>query len=388
MSAYTSWRMNKKNKLFQANRFKNRFLKAWLKYGTFTEIDGRKYLSKYRISGDSDGAILMSKILGTPTLHNDVEDKHISYTDIFLNFSKLLKVDAEHVEAWLNNYKEQLSTKNFNKLYYKINEQKVEEAYFIEIVDEEENKIEDDFLDGLALDLAERRRADFYKWGCHCIDFGVTYEAGEFKEITEIEYSELVTIEDVEDTMNRLDDVRFYNWEDNSVTYFMPSIRDKVMSFSIENQIGVDILNELGFVHPVFQEGSYVLEYDKAKRMNGEAFLALIIKIIDFDSHEKSKYFWRHALVGFATVVVGGIIIVYTGNVYTGFAFMTGTFGTMMNSKELKIISSILSLGSMDIDFLNVGVSFMNLGYEEAIELVMNIGSIYYVLRTPQITSS
>jgi hypothetical protein len=73
----------------------------------------------------------------------------------------------------------------------------------------------------------------------------------------------------------------------------------------------------------------------------------------------------------------------YTGNLAGGFALWTGYLGSTTNNKELKILSSVLSIASLGVK--DGAFSFFNIGYIEAIELISNISNIYYSLKSPTV---
>ena len=367
-----------RSNLISASRFKNRFLREWEKYGEFLEVDGERYLRSFRIDGNSDGAIAMSKILGDPTLHNDIENSDLSSVDLVLNFNKLLSLDQSMIDDWLEDYKSRISSKSFIGLYYRISEQKVLTHYFY---DADHNRIDDELLDELSFDLAERERVGYHDIRCNCIDFGVTIVDGTAVDQVEIVFDEDQSIEDTHSLMNRLDDINYlYTNGDYETVFTMPLIKDKILAYSAATGVGAnDVFESFTYVDANWFSGYYI-SLNEAKRMNAKIFLKLIIEILDFDAHASDRAFWRKALTGIATVVVGGIYMFYTGDIYGGFAIMTGVFGEMMDDDGLKIISTVLSFGSIGMGESG-GFALANIGYADALELVLNVGAIYYSMQ-------
>lgn len=382
---------NKKKKLLLANNFKNRFLKLWSEYGTLsTDYDGRVYLNRFRLSGQGAGAIKMSRLFRQPDLHNTIDDDDcVDSVDIVLNFNKLIEIDETIINDYIIDYKAQLQTKEFNKLYYRFNTTNIEEAYFLkkEVLADNSiiyTKIDDTFLTELAILIAHRKFISY--GGLFPIDSSSTSIVP--PRVTFIEYNEIVSFQTVSTMMNSLIDYRVgilgpHGIIGDKYIFTLPEMRDKILFFAYKKDFGTDILSNLEQIF-VFDD-TYYLDVAKAKRMNGESFLKLILKALDFSPNKKDSCRWHSALLGIVTFVVG-VVVMATGNVAGGFAIITGGMGALMDSPELQILSAVLSLGATSLE--TEAFSLASVGYEEAVSLVLNVSSLYFALTTPKITKN
>ena len=382
---------DKKKKLLLANNFKNRFLKLWADYGTLsTDYNGRVYLNRFRLSGQGVGAIKMSRLFRQPDLHNTIaDDDCVDSVDIILNFNKLIEIDEKIINDYIIDYKAQLQHKEFDKLYYRFNTTNIEEAYFLkkEFLNDDSiiyTKVDDTFLTELATLIAHRKFISY--GGLFPIDSSSTSILP--SRVTFIEYNKTVTFSMVSIMMDSLVDYRKaipgpHGIIGDKYIFTLPEIRDKILSFAYKKEFGADVFSDIEQIF-VFND-TYYLDIEKAKRMNGESFLKLILKALDFSANEKDSCWWQSALLGLATFVIGGIVMA-TGNVAGGFAIITGGMGALMDSPELQVLSAVFSLGATSLE--TEAFSLASVGYEEAVSLVLNVSSLYFALTTPKVTKN
>ena len=390
---YEQWKNKKLTQLKKSNAFKNKFIKLWEEYGTFREIDGERYFNEYKIDGSGDGAVKMSELLGQPDLHNEVDDHHLDYVKLFLNFNKLIKIEEGTVEAFKPEYVEQMKKESFDALYYEITESVVVESYFLKNIYDEENKSigkerieENEFLDELAWEIAERRRMSYYQSILYRVQFPKTYdeETGLTSRIEKIDFNEEVTVEQIEELMSSLYDGY---WQDDvasgtrEIVHFIPSLWDKVADYGVKEQIGVEILDTLKIV-PIFVDGGYMISLKAAKRMNGVAFMKMLSEILDFHTKTKAKYKYRKALLALATFTIAALLIA-TGNVYAGMSMLLSFAANVTGNETLKIASYIVAIYAIATN----PESLLNMTYTEAAELVVNVAGLYYSMRAELMTT-
>ncbi|GEM_PF-5623420 len=390
------------SRLLKSSAIKNKVLKLWLKYGEVKVVDGVKYLGAYRIDGNSAGAIEMSNALKQPNLHNEASGKGIDSVKLYFNLTKLTNITQEKITAWLKDYKNRLTNRAtlFNGFYYAIDSNRTIDAYF----SKDGVRINSSFFNELAFELSEAKRVSnpfseywrlstpntpniTYEWQDHSQHPNDAF----FDRLAKITYqNSACNVDEIKQMMDILDDNEMYHKVTNSSIPFptgdplyrfkLPAVREKIIHFAIENQIGDNSLdlskltknNTMNFI---IVNISYV-SYDELRKLNAIAFLKLLGITLDTHVEKDDGNFWKNALVSFVVIIVSVVLIV-VGMPYAGASLLIGYMGAKMNNKYLQAIAIIISIyggtGGME--------AIANMGYAEAIELVMNVASLYETLR-------
>lgn len=361
------------------NAFKNIFIKNWNSFGTFYIYNGVRYLDGYRISGDSVGAIKMAKTFHDREMNSRISDEDgVKSADLFFDFSKLVPMTYLMKSTWLYDYKLTMQSKDFDKIYYKIDRWDVLEAYFVKFeygtdgkVNSEE-KINDSFLNSLAWDLAEVQRLSYY-------------DGVEIKFDTEdvwIEYDEEVSHYDISSSMNNfINDSYLIPSVNREKAYTLHYIYERIFQYAFLNDIDMERLEEYPFLYYVPNKG-FMISLEDIKNLKIKIFLNLIENILDFKIQWTLKYMLKRVLTDIL-VFAFSVFLMFTGNIAGGLSLWTGYIGEMSNNKGLKILSSLLGIYSLGSG--EEGFSFLNIGYEDAFQLLAEISSIYYSLERPNI---
>jgi hypothetical protein len=369
----------KKHKKKLSNQFKTRFIALWEEYGEFQVVDGVRCFAGYRIDGDGEGQKRMSWLLKQPKLWEETKDKHFDWVKLVFALGKLQTITADDVEAFFEYYKNNTHNKGADRLHYKFQkviepddygyyttEHVVTEHWFdrkivtetdgVEVITWE--KIEgDDFLDELSWELADL-----------ALDDAVWFDPYEITEIVaDIELTEAELDE-------KIDELRILL--PLSETYRVATIGEKIREYTIEQSVGDNVLDDLEYVNYYGDDGQYYLSVDAAKKMNGEVFMKLVVKTMDFRTKLKSKYKWRKRLLFLVAVVASGVALFF-GQPHIAASIMLSYIGSITTNKTLKVLAQIASIAVG-----GAGSGFSAIGASEAFNLIMNVASLYFTLQS------
>lgn len=342
----------KKQQLFNANIWKSNFINIWRKYGTFKYVNGVECFDYYRIDGDGAGQRRMSKHLRQPTLWQDTMDDDLDWVHLVFNLNKLVELSSENITLWLDDYKAELGTYTFDKLYYKIVNNEVTDAYFSNA----DVRIDNEFLNHLAKTIAERRNMD----------------------ISNVTYDEVVSLGDVENLMDTMASYHSTMGPSDVYSFDLPMLEEEIRDFLMSKSIGTDLLDELAVEGTIVAIGNvtlgtmtYAFPVAVAKKMNGIDFVDLVQTALDFNYKRTSH--WYDFFVKFIKLILAGIAV-YFQQYWLAASLLVSQIADLTGNKFLKVLATVLSLYAGGVD------SLTDIGVSEAAELLSNVYGLYMEL--------
>ncbi len=347
----------KKQALINVNLWKSNFISLWEQYGTFRFVDGVKCFDYYDIAGAGEGQERMSKHLKQPTLWQDTQDDDLDWVHLIFNLSQFVWIEQDGIDAWLDDYKAQVDTYEFDRLVYVIENNVVtSHAFYLNGV-----AVDDPFLNHLSLTIAERKNLDkgTDEWGTPLDDFS---------------YDEVVTAADVKLLMNN---IATFTDDGNGGAYVfdLPFIALEIATYLMEAGIGTDLLDQLAVDGVIIAIGNlstgameYALPVDVAKKMNGFGFVKLIEAALDF--HYQVDRHWYDFFVK-AIGFIFAAIAAYFGFYGVAVSLFVSTVASKTNSQVLKVLAAVVSLYSSGVG------SLAEVGAGEAVSLLLNVYGLY-----------
>ena len=361
----------KKQQLFNANIWKSNFINIWRKYGTFKYVNGVECFDYYRIDGDGAGQRRMSTHLRQPTLWQDTMDNALDWVHLVFNLNKLVELSPDNITLWLDDYKAKLNTYTFSKLYYKIVNNVVTDAYFSSAdalvpVNPPTNpvtyepttytRIDDAFLNHLAKTIAERRNMG----------------------ISNVTYDEVVSLGDVENLMDGMASYHITAGPSGGYIFDLPMLEEEIRDFLMAHAFGTDLLDQLAAKGTIIAIGdaslgtmTYAFPVEVAQKMNGLDFVDLVQIGLDFDYKVTSH--WYDFFVKFIKVILAGIAI-YFQQYWLAASLLVSQIADLTGNKALKVLATVLSLYAGGVD------SLTNIGVSEVGELLANVYGLYMEL--------
>ncbi len=376
-----------------ANQFKTRFIAAWERYGEFQDVNGVRCFAGYRIDGDGAGQKRMSWLLKQPDLWEESQDKHFDWVKLYFNLNKIQQITDADVDAFFTYYKNLSHGRNADKLHYKLEQvttpddygyyttdKVVTEHWFEKKIvtvtqDEDGNDVEtitwekiddDEYLEELSWELAYLDLQD-----------AVWTDPDTLQPITEIVHDEELDEAALDAKIDGLRATEQFAgaFEGLQTVYVVPAIGDKIRDYTIDQSVGNNVLDDLEYVNYWGDDGTYYLSVDAAKKMNGETFMNLVMKTLDFRTKVKSKYKWRKFLLTLVAFVGAGVALFF-GQAQIAGAILAGYVGGVSHSQTIKVLTQIATLA------LSPGAGGLaSMSASEAINLILNVAALYFSMQ-------
>lgn len=357
----------KKQALINVNIWKSNFISLWRKYGTFKDVGGVECFDYYRIDGDDDGPEKMSIHLKQATLHDDVKNDDLEWVHLIFNFAKFVNMTPDNIDKWIEYMQGEVENYEFDHLTYNIADLKVVDYNFYK----DGNIVEDEFMQNLAMLIAYRKLVDVKE-----VYNGVNNTSRDYS------YDEDVDIDAVKAMVPPLADYEYGTTDATSDTiYFKVTFVNKfIAGYLMEKGIGTDVLDALvmdGVLIGLGDVGAssmtYAFSVDKAKKMSGFDFVKVVQNALDFYYKEVSH--WYDFFVDMIGFILAGIAV-YFGQYELAIGLLASAVASYTGSKIFKIIATIVSIvtsGGL--------TSLANLSISEAVNLVLNVYSLYMELK-------
>lgn len=359
----------KKKALIYGNLWKSNFIKLWETYGTFKTVDGIKCFDGYRIDGNGEGQVRMSRHLKQPDLCKETMNDDLEWVRLVFSLDKLARLSPEIIAAWIAAMKEEILTYGFDHLNYTIVSGRVAEHYFS--------------LNGVAL-LEDTFLHDVSLWVAELALYNAKIGLLESQYDTiNITYDSAVTPSDIAPMM---DDIGALSSDYISQGFFgnygydfrLPFIEKYIQAWSVQQKLGADILDDLvqgGFLIGTGTEFGYELPVESVRKMNPFVFFKLLSSTLDFDYKEEGSFLENlfKNLLG----LILGVFALLIGQVEIAIALFTGFFLSKIGNPIIKAVATVIVM------FLTGGLDISSFGISEAVNLLMNVYSIYIELKMP-----
>lgn len=365
----------KKIQMIGENQWKSNFINIWEQYGVNKWVDGVLCFDYFRIDGPGEGQEKMSKHLKHPDLWQEVQDDDLEWVHFYFKLQSLVSITESNIAAWLAGYKSELSTYTFAKMRVvgvngSLTEYKFYSAAYT-VADESHctnnepdyllidgvchhvvyTAIEDDFLTRLAELIGMRYLQSYTDFVREADDISTVYAY-----------------------MNYLDD-HSGSWDTGNLLFILNYIQDVIAEWLMLNGIGTTELDELVLSGKLIGLGdvgsgtmTYALPVQTAREMGGSSFVSIVGSSLNFDYKEETS--WFDYFMSIVKVVLAGVAI-YFQQYWLAASLFVSAAADVTGSKELRILSTVLSIYAMDI------TSLQAVGVGEAAKLLSNVYGLY-----------